>query len=62
MDIIFRVYFRPGHMKGKIDSLYGNAMALESELHSVDLRYESISPKEDTIPFVQIICNDKEEQ
>jgi len=62
MDMVFRVYLRDRFMRDPTNDLTSNAMTIEQELYHAEINYQSIAIKEDTIPYIQILCNDEEER
>lgn len=61
LDKVFKVFFREKYQDGEDDDLAKMGMNLESELASGQVVYQSISIKDDDIPYIQILCNDPAE-
>jgi len=60
MSKVFRVYFRDKYIKYD-DDLASHGISIEMDLYTHEINYESITIKEDEIPYLQILCNDPEE-
>lgn len=61
---VYKVYFRDEFVKpDSVDEdIETAAMNLESALYTAKVEYQQLSVKNDDIPYIQMLCNDKAEQ
>ena len=61
-NMIFRVYIRDRYKKNGVSDLNAHALAIETDLHSTEIHYQSVRVKQTTMPYIQVLCDHEEER
>lgn len=62
LKIVYKVYFREKYIKRRDEDLPKVSMNLETDLYKAEVTIQSISIKDEMIPYIQILCNDKKDK